>query len=172
MTRFTSNITYQPSAAGHTKQAPQAHGAVDFLRAHDRMGTLLPALARLVQLQKECAALLPQTFHACTVVQFEAGCLVFSAPNAALAAKLKQRLPKVQEALLNRGWQVDSIRVKIKVTAPDATPTPSHTERHLPGHALSALSDLEQQLESSPRNAALKAAIQAMIERHHVAKNK
>lgn len=172
MTRFTSNFTYRPSATAPTKHASPAHGAVDFLRAHDRMGALLPALARLTQLQKECAALLPETFHACTVVQFEAGCLVFSAPNAALAAKLKQRLPKVQEALLNRGWQVDSIRVKIKVATADNPPAPSRKEKHLPKHALSALSELERQLETSPRNAALKAAIQTMLERHLTVKNR
>jgi hypothetical protein len=172
MTRFTSNFIYQPSVATASKAASQVHGPVDFLRAHDRMGAVLPALARMAQLQKECTALLPETFHACTVVQFEAGCLVFSAPNAALAAKLKQRLPKIQEALLNRGWQIDSIRVKIKVMPSNNVPSAPRKEKHLPGQALSALSDLEQQLESSPRNAALRAAIQAMIDRHHGAGKK
>jgi hypothetical protein len=166
MTRSTSNFPYQPGAFAPTKAASPAHGAVDFLRVHDRMASLLPAVARMAALQKECTTLLPETFHACTVVQFEAGCLVFSAPNAALAAKLKQRLPKLQESLLQRGWQVNAIRVKVNVTPAAALPTPPRKEKHLPGHALSALSDLDRQLESSPRNAALKAAVQAMIERH------
>ncbi len=172
MTRFTSNFSYQPNAIARTKNAAPAHGAVDFLRSHDKMSALLPALARMVQLQKECAALLPETFHACTVVQFEAGCLVLSAPNAALAAKLKQRLPKLQEALLHRGWQVDAIRVKIRIASSDNVSVATRKEKHLPGHALSALSELERQLESSPRNAALKAAIQTMLERHHLTKKK
>lgn len=172
MTRSTSNFTYQPGAMAPTKAASGAHGAVDFLRIHDRMAALLPAAARMAALQKECTSLLPETFHACTVVQFEAGCLVFSAPNAALAAKLKQRLPKLQEALQQRRWQVDAIRVKVSVTPAVALPAKSRQEKHLPRHALSALSELDQQLESSPRNAALKAAVQAMIERHRSTRQK
>ena len=172
MTRFTSHYPYQPGATAPSRAASPAHGAVDFLRAHDRMAALLPAAARMAELQKECLALLPETFHACTVVQFEAGCLVFSAPNAALASKLKQRLPKVQEALLNRGWQVNAIRVKIKVAPSDAAPLASRKEKHLPTQALSALSDLERELEASPRNAALKAAIQTLLDRHRTTRKK
>jgi hypothetical protein len=172
MTRSTSNFSYRPSSTASAKAASPAHGVVDFLRSHDKMGSLLPALARLAELQKECASLLPEAFHACTVVQFEAGCLVFSAPNAALAAKLKQRLPKIQESLLSRGWQVNAIRVKISVAPAFSEPVISRKEKHLPRHAMSALSDLEQQLEPSPRNAALRAAIQTMIERHRTARQK
>ncbi|MGV3740938.1 MAG: DciA family protein [Burkholderiaceae bacterium] len=166
MRRSTSNFPYQPGASAPNKAASTAHGAVDFLRVHDRMAALLPAAARMAELQKECATLLPETFLACTVVQFEAGCLVFSAPNAALAAKLKQRLPKLQESLLQRGWQVNAIRVKVSVTPAPPMPAKPRQTKHLPGHALSALSELDRQLESSPRNAGLKAAVQAMLERH------
>jgi hypothetical protein len=172
MKRYTSNFSYQPRAGTSGKGASPAHGAVDFLRTHDRMATLLPAVVRMAELQKQCSALLPESFHVCTVVQFEAGCLVFSAPHAALAAKLKQRMPKLQEALLNRGWQVDAIRVKISVSPSYAVQPVSRKEKHLPRHALSALSDLEQGLEASPRNAALKAAIQTMLERHQAAQKK
>jgi hypothetical protein len=172
MKRSTSNFAYQPRATTSGKGASPAHGAVDFLRTHDRMASLLPAVARMAELQKECSSLLPESFHVCTVVQFEAGCLVFSAPNAALAAKLKQRMPKLQEALLNRGWQVDAIRVKINVSPSFAVQPASRKEKHLPRHALSALAELEQGLETSPRNAALKSAIQTMLQRHHAAQKK
>lgn len=172
MKRVTSNFSYQPRAGTPGKAASPAHGALDFLRTHDRMAALLPAAARMAELQKECIALLPDTFHACTVVQFEAGCLVFSAPNAALAAKFKQRLPKLQEALLQRGWQVDAIRVKVKVMPAPPPPAMSRKEKLLPRHAVSALAELEQQLDASPRNAALRAAIQTMLERHRTPRQK
>lgn len=172
MKRPTSNFTYQPRAMTSGKGASPAHGAVDFLRTHDRMATLLPAVTRLAELQKECSSLLPESFHVCTVVQFEAGCLVFSAPNAALAAKLKQRMPKLQEALSGRGWQVDVIRVKVSVSPSFAVQPAIRKEKHLPRPAMSALSELEQGLEASPRNAALKAAIQTMLQRHQAAQKK
>jgi hypothetical protein len=172
MKRSTSNFTYQPRATTYSKGASPAHGAVDFLRTHDKMAALLPAVTRMAELQKECASLLPESFHVCTVVQFEAGCLVFSAPNAALAAKLKQRMPKLQDALSGRGWQVDAIRVKISVSPSFAVQPAVRKEKHLPRHAMSALSDLEQGLDVSPRNAALKAALQKMLDRHYPTQKK
>jgi hypothetical protein len=43
----------------------------------------------------------------------EAGWTLLAA-NAAVAAKLRQLQPRLEEALLERGWQVNSIRVKVQ----------------------------------------------------------
>jgi len=77
----------------------------DFLRMHDKMAALLPAVTRLVALQEECVALFPALFAHCSVLQFEAGQLALAAPNSALATKLRQQLPKLQESLCRQGWQ-------------------------------------------------------------------
>src|ERR1700739_211520 len=98
MTRPASFIPYRPGAS----KAKSAKGAVDFLRAHDKLATLLPAAARLVALQKDCAAILPTQFAWCSPLAFENGQLTLAIPNAALAAKLKQQLPKLQDNLLKR----------------------------------------------------------------------
>lgn len=140
-------------------------GVADFLRAHDKMASLLPAATRMAELQRDCATLLPAVFDACAVLQFEAGQLILSVPNTALAAKLKQQLPKLQDGLLKRGWQVNAIRLKVQI-GKIAEKLIEKKKPALPAKAVSALATLGQSLEDSPRNQALKAAISAMVKRH------
>jgi hypothetical protein len=146
-----------------------AQGATDYLRAHDKMASLLPTVARMIALQKDCAAILPEMFNACAVLQFDSDQLTLSIPNAALAAKLKQKLPKLQDALLQHGWQVSAIRLKVQVgNIVDRPVVPKRLQ--LPMQAVSALAALNNALEESPRNAALRTAIDAMIRRHRATK--
>lgn len=143
---------------------PGAIGAVDFLHAHDKMAALLPALTRMIALQKDCAKTLPAMFATCGVLQFEAGQLVLSTPTTALAAKLKQQLPNLQEKLQGLGWQVNAIRLKVQVSESLEKSTPSK-QLSLSPKAISAFADLGDTLEESPRNEALKAALKAMVNR-------
>jgi len=107
----------------------------------------------------------PALFDACSVMQFESGNVVLSAPNAALATKLKQQLPKLQDHLVKRGWQVSAIRIKVqvgKIVEKKSLPK----QLTLPAQALSALDSLNSALEDSAQNQALKNALTAMLERH------
>src|SRR5436309_10784769 len=88
--------TYSPYQRSSVRRKPKtATGAVDLLRANDTMAALLPTVTRMIALQRDCAAVLPSMFASCDVLQFDAGQLLLSIPNAALAAKLKQQLPKL-----------------------------------------------------------------------------
>jgi len=156
-----TNFIPQPA---RTRKAPGATGAVDFLRAHDRMSAILPAITRLAALQRDCAALFPMLFENCTVLHLENGQLTLAAPNAALASRLKQQLPKLQDALLQRGWQVNAIRIKVQVARPPEERPPTRA-KSLSKQALASFSALESSLEDTPRNAALRAAIAAMTRR-------
>lgn len=140
-------------------------GVADFLRTNDRMASILPAVTRIAALQQDCMAILPALFDACSVLHFENDQLVLATPNAAFAAKLKQQLPKLQDALLKRGWQVNAIRMKVQARkiVEKARPPKQLT---LPSQAVSALALLNDSLEDSPRNQALKAALNAMVSRH------
>ena len=159
--RPSSFIPFQQTASA----PPSAKGAADFLRTHDKMAALLPAITRMAALQKDCANLLPAMFSHCAVLQFETGQLVLSVPNAALATRLKQQLPKLQEQLLQRGWQVSAIRLKVQVSKIPAKSTTS-SKLALSTQAISAFEELSNTLENSPRNQALKNALKAMT-RHH-----
>ena len=124
-------------------------------------------VARMAALQRDCAASLPEIFKACEVLQFESDKLVLSVPSAALAAKLKQTLPRLRESLLQRGWQVSAIRLKVQVGQVVEKAKPEKRVA-LSGSALSALEVLEKSLDNKTYNAPLRAALQAMLARHRV----
>jgi hypothetical protein len=166
MMRSSSTLSFQPGSRSARNKLSSTQGVVDFLRAHDRMAALLPAVARMAALQKDCVATLPALFETCSVMQYEAGQLVLATPNNALAAKLKQQLTKLQDGLLSRGWQVSAIKIKVQVGNISQKTIPKK-QIALPSQALGALEVLNKSLESSPGNAALKAAISTMLKRHH-----
>ncbi|MFT5533633.1 MAG: hypothetical protein ACI8WM_000447 [Burkholderiaceae bacterium] len=160
---MTRPSTFVP-AKSPLRKKPTSRGITDFLHSHDKMAALLPSITRMMTLQTDCAAALPAMFVACAVLQFESGQLVLSTPNAALASRLKQQLPKLQEALLQRGWQVNAIRLKVQVGRPRDN-LPPIKQLRLPDPAVSALTQLETTLENTPRNATLLAAIHALANR-------
>lgn len=165
MMRSPSFLSYQTGVKSFRGTKPATQGVADFLRASDRMASLLPAVSRIAALQKDCASILPALFDPCSVMQFETGQLVLATPNAAIATKLKQQLPKLQDNLLKRGWQVNAIRIKVQLGKIVEKQRPPK-QLALPRQALSAMAELNNSLEDSPQNAALKAAVSAMLKRH------
>lgn len=138
--------------------------ATDFLRQNDRIASLLPTALRMGNLQRDCAAALPAMFAACDVLSFQDSALVLAVPSSAFAARLKQQLPKLQAALQQRGWQVESVRLKVQVTR--ATP-PEQQMRNLelPPAAVTAFEELGDALPDTPQNAGLIAALRSMAAR-------
>ena len=144
-------------------QRPAARDATDFFQGNDKLASLLPAAARLADLQRECLSLLPTQFVHCTVLQVTDGQLTVAVPNAALATRVKQSLPKLQSGLMEKGWQIQGIKLKIQVIAPPlAKPV---RDLSLPIGAVASFAALDVSLETHPRNAALKEAIRALVER-------
>lgn len=141
-----------------------AVGATDFLRRDDRMARLLPAIERMAALQKDCAAVLPPMFRHCEILAFEEGQLTLSVPNTALAAKLKQQLPKLQETLGRRNWQVSAVRLKVQMAKP-AEIKEKMRALELPPAAVDAFDQLGETLEASAQNSALINAVKAMVAR-------
>lgn len=94
------------------------HHPVTLLQAAEES----PTLARLAELARESverlnavAPLIPEALRPAVQagpIEGPAWCLLVSS-NAA-AAKLRQLLPALQTRLLDRGWQVNSIRLKIQ----------------------------------------------------------
>jgi hypothetical protein len=161
----SSSSPYPPKRPGGGKFSRTARGVTDFLQKHDKLGMLLPTLERLGTLERACTAALPGLFETCSVLQLEAGQLVLGAPNAALASKLKQQLPKLQNVLQKQGWQVNAIRLKVQVGKIQEKSIASK-QIVLSNRALAAFAALEGELEPSARNAELKAALQTMLNRH------
>ncbi|GGE66050.1 hypothetical protein CR103_02790 [Massilia psychrophila] len=161
--RFTS----YNQGIGHifgTKARQTSVGATAFLSGNARMASLLPTAMRMASLQKDCAAALPPMFGMCDVLSFEDTQLVLATPTSAVAAKLKQQLPKLQAALTKRGWQVTNIKLKVQVTRSIA-PAVHTRQLDFPPTAVAAFAELGDTLPATPQNATLIAAIKAMAAR-------
>jgi hypothetical protein len=144
-----------------TKNNQTSFGASDFLRANSRMASLLPTAMRMARLQQDCAAVLPPVFGNCDVLSFQDGALVIAVPTSAVAAKLKQQVGKLQASLLQRGWQCDSIRLKVQV----ARAMPQQVEvrtLELPPTAVDAFEQLGEALPDTAQNSTLIAAIRSL----------
>lgn len=147
-----------------TKNRKTSIEATDFLRRNDKMAALLPTAMRMASLQKDCADALPPMFGTCDVLSFEDAQLVLAVPSSAMAAKLKQQLPKLQLALHKRGWKIDAIKLKVQVTR--SIPPVVHTRQLvLPQTAINAFDQLGDTLAPTAQNATLIAALKAMAAR-------
>jgi hypothetical protein len=143
-------------------------GATDFLRRDDKLAAMMPAIERMAALQKDCATALPAMFKYCEILAFDDGQLTLSLPNASLAAKLKQQIPKLQETLARRGWQVNGVKLRVQMTKP-AEIKEQMRALSLPEAAVTAFDELGDTLEDTPQNATLIAALKAMVARRRPA---
>jgi len=147
-----------------TKTRKTSLDATDFLKRNDKMAALLPTAMRMASLQTDCAKSLPPMFAQCDVLSFQDAQLVLATPTSAVAAKLKQQLPKLIAALQKRGWQVVDIKLKVQVTR--SIPPVVHTRQLvLPDTAKAAFEELGNTLPETAQNATLIAALKAMAAR-------
>jgi hypothetical protein len=144
-------------------QNRSAVDATDFLRRNERLAALLPTVQRMARLQQDCAAVLPTAFSLCDILSFEAGNLVLSAPNASVAAKLKQQLPKLQDALVQKGWQIDHIRLKVQMMKAMAVAPVERRELSIPDTGVESFAELSEKLEATKQNAPLIAALKNLV---------
>jgi hypothetical protein len=149
-----------------TRDRKTSFGATDFLRANDRLAALMPTALRVGNLQRDVKNILPPMYAGCDVLSFQEGALTLAVPSSAVAAKLKQQLPKLQAGLQKKGWQVDNVRIKIQMrpTVPVREEAKPSTLT-LPSTAVEAFEQLGEALPETQQNAALKAALKRLAER-------
>jgi hypothetical protein len=141
--------------------------ATDFLRRNDRLASLLPAATRMASLQKDVKVILPPMYAGCDVMSLQEGVLTLAVPSSAVAAKLKQQAPKLQATLQKKGWQIDSVKIKIQVgrALPPQQEMLKPSSLELPPTAVQAFEELGDALPDSPQNAPLIAAIKRLAEK-------
>jgi hypothetical protein len=147
------------------KKLSETNDINSYLTNNDKISPLLPTIRRNAKLQKECAVILSSIFANCEVLQLSEEQLTLSTPNAAIASKLKQQLPKLQTQLQQRGWQINAIRIKVQVKTMVEKPLPTK-QLVLSGPAISAFGQLGNTLEDTPQNEGLKAALKRLVMRH------
>jgi hypothetical protein len=152
-----------------TRDRRTAFGVTDFLRANDRLASLMPTALRIGNLQKDVKVILPPMYAGCEVLSLQEGSLTLSAPSSAVAAKLKQQLPKLQTGLQKKGWQVEAVRIKIQVGRALAQQAQADRKAGgalaMPATAVDAFEELGETLEDSPQNAQLIAAVKRLAEK-------
>jgi hypothetical protein len=149
-----------------TRDRKTSFGATDFLRANDRLAALMPTALRVGNLQRDVKNILPPMYAGCDVLSFQDGALTLAVPSSAVAAKLKQQLPKLQAGLQKKGWQVENVRIKIQMRPNvPVRDEPKPSTLTLPSTAVEAFEELGESLPETPQNAALIAAIKRLAER-------
>lgn len=138
---------------------------IEFLRRNDGAGNLLPTAERVLELRQDMLAIVPAALReACEVGGLTDDTLTLRVTSAGAAAKLRQTLPRLREGLLDRGWQVNVIRLRVQafdsVELSRACATlPKHAQ--IPVDAVAAFSELATQLSDSP----LKDAVSRLVRR-------
>lgn len=165
--RMQSSSNQRPYTIFGTRDRRTAFGATDFLRSNERLAALLPAAMRIGNLQKDLRVVLPPMYGGCDVLSFQDSVLVLAVPSSAVAAKLKQQLPKLQAGLQKKGWQVESVRIKIQVGRAVAAAQPQAVKRvlELPPTAVQAFEELGEALPATAQNAPLIAALRRLAEK-------
>jgi hypothetical protein len=126
------------------------------------MAGLLPTLEKMAALQADAERLLPGVFTPCRVLQLREGQMHIAVPNAALATRIRQILPKLQAGLREKSWPVDAIRIKVQMmSGEDRVPNRPAAQAALPTHAVQAFAGLAQSLEAGP----LRDALQSLVRR-------
>ena len=160
MAKYPPNFT----PARRPGQAPKTREVFEFLQSSDKLSALLPAARRVGQLQADCEQLLPTLFANCRALQVREGQLQVAVPNAALATRLRQVLPKLQDGLREKGWAVDGIKLKVQpMPSEPQRPVKKLANHELPRNAVNSFAELANALEDSP----LKNALQALVSRRN-----
>jgi len=141
-----------------------ATSAIDFLQRHEGAAGLLPAAQRLLKLRRDLLALMPAALRGlCEVSGFDDETVMLQVSSAGAAAKLRQTLPRIRDGLIDRGWKVNAIRMRVqpRTSSGISTTWKSPSTTAIPGGALDAFSALNSKLE----HPALKSAVERLIRR-------
>ena len=141
-----------------------ASSAIEFLQQNDGAAGLLPAAQRILNLRRDVVALMPANLRdTCEVSGFNEEIVTVRASSAGAAAKLRQTLPRLRGGLVDRGWKVSAIRVRVQTGGSSAVSTSwvAPSPAAIPTSGVAAFASLNDTLETSP----LKAAVERLLRR-------
>lgn len=94
---------------------PDKQLARHYIRAHDDLGPLADRASALIEIRRIVRECLPDGLaRACVVANFRQQTLVIDADNAAVAAKVRQLAQRLTARLLEKGWQISAITLRIQ----------------------------------------------------------
>lgn len=133
-----------------------AHKIDFYLNSSNSLRRLSDESRRIAELQRIFLKSAPQPLtQACCVTQLRAGTLFLVAENAAIAAKLKQLLPRLLTSYQKLGMQVTAIRVEVQVREVAPGGGAKGPAKQLSTESIKNLEQLAAGLEDSPLKQAL-----------------
>lgn len=133
----------------------------NYFRSAAPLARLGEHAARLGRLQSILVGVLPAHLaESCGVANLKEGELVLHARSGAVAARLRQMLPSLQQAFAEQGVLLTGIKLRVEVVNP-MTPRPAAAPRSVPAQARDGLSSLAETLPAqSPLTQALRRFVQ------------
>lgn len=122
-----------------------------FIRNSDRLRSLADGARQSAELQHILLNTVPPGLaRACHVQHLRSGTLTLLAENAAVAAKLKQLIPRLLITYRKRGSQVTSIRVDVQAWRTLTVPDVRIKKQQLPIESIRHFENLADRLQDSP----------------------
>ena len=133
-----------------------AHKIGEILAASGELKPLSRATRRRAELERLLFEAAPRTLSEATrVTGIRAGTLLVSADNAAVAAKLRQLVPRLLIHISERDPEVTGIRVDVQVKPSKIKAEDEVTKHSLPPEAIKDFVTLGESLPPSPLKSAL-----------------
>ena len=142
--------------------------AFEYLGTHEKVANLMHVAHQLMEIQNDCLRILPAYFADCNVLKLENGTLFISLPNQAAAARLRQKIPLLQNGLSLKGWPVLSIRLKIRFSQNPFADKPAQRKKLSP-KAYESFMELHEKLEKNRTNTHLSEALHQLINKRQLA---
>jgi hypothetical protein len=135
----------------------------ELLAGSGQLKTLSSEARRLAELERLIFEAAPRALSEVTRVRnLRAGTLVISADNAAVAAKLRQLIPRLLVCVRKREPEVNGIRVEVQPGPRQRGPKRRSGKRPLPAAVIANFRSLAEGLRESP----LKDAVNRLVRRH------
>jgi hypothetical protein len=139
------------------------HKIGELLAGSGQLKTLSREARRLADFERLIFEAAPRALSEATRVKsFRAGTLVLSADNAAVAAKLRQLLPRLLVCVRKRDPEVSGIRVEVQLAPQQRRPARGSGKRPLTAAVIANFRYLAEGLRESP----LKDAVTRLVRRH------
>jgi len=159
MSRFSS-FSRQPSKQFDVRR-PQPVSEV--LNRTEAFAALRAGVEQIAALERDLSQLLPDYLATSVEPGFiKDGVLALFAAHNALAARLRHLEPRLLSDLQQRGWAVNSLRIRVRPQA--VKEPPPAKQARMTARGAQALHELSEALEPSP----LQAALARMAARHRI----
>ncbi|MGF6756524.1 DciA family protein [Paraburkholderia sp. GAS334] len=161
MSRFSSFS--RPFSNQNAARRPQP--VAEVLNRTDAFAALRAGVEQIAALERDLKQLLPDYLATSVEPGFiKDGVLALFAAHNALAARLRHLEPRLVSDLQQRGWAVNSLRIRVRPQAVKEPPQPK--QARMTARGAEALYELSETLAPSP----LREALARMAARHRISR--